>query len=395
MKGMDLFENEVHHSKSATRCYALCFLLAFVVIFVYTSLYQRTMIQTIQYPSETTFYSYYQIVDSNKFTCQCSQTSILYQIFLDINVRYHQVCSSYFISKTWALVIGRRGDELISLYDQPLLSNYFRMLSSLCTLVEQTIVNAIDTLATESLISIQVINPDDFQNRIKVIMNSLIEQAPSFLLNALEYLISMLRSNQFEHLFLSNWNIGFSTAEENYILATDPVVHNNGTCICATSMNGSCWWPLKFVLPDQVEIHLPGLKGGCLPIDGLMHSTLECLYEVSCLNMIRLLINITQDPFIPDPLNASAITRFPIYNTTISSMIEQLFVEEWTYRANYSSYYQACAPRYCHYSSNDQKRAIYLVTVFLGLYGGVTLFLRIFILFLFKIVDFIQHNAHA
>ena len=384
---LDAFVAKVKHSLWATWTYLFLLVSTFVILLLISAFSQQTSVHIIQLPSESTFDQLHQL---HSLSCRCSRSSTPYRSFLNISTRYHQVCSSDFTSSTWWTLIASRGNEPFVLLDQPLLSNHFRMLSSFCALSSQTIQNAINAFMSSAFVTVEVLTRTQFNDQIGAVLKNLIEQIPINFRNPFTHIINTLRANQLTHLFLSNWMIAFSSATENYILSNKPLTYNNGTCTCATADGSSCWWPLTFLSDNQTNLTIPGLRGGCLPVDGLRQSTLECLYDERCLATIRSLINTTFTPSIPAPLDHKSTTRFPSHSTAVGAMIDQLFVEEWINASDYSSYYQQCAPHDCRYTSVEHETVLYMITSLLGLYGGVTLCLRMFVISAFKLLDWIS-----
>jgi len=87
-----------------------------------------------------------------------------------------------------------------------------------------------------------------------------------------------------------------------------------------------------------------GFVPGCLPIDRLRQSTLECLFDEICLNELNTLINFSMSIL---PLDSSRSTRFSPNMTLIGSIIDERFVDSWENSSNYSKYFAACAPSIC------------------------------------------------
>lgn len=117
-----------------------------------------------------------------------------------------------------------------------------------------------------------------------------------------------------------------------------------------------------------------GIVFGCLPIDGLRQSTLECLYNSTCLQQLADFMNMTD---MPDALNRSVSSRvYPVSTTTIGKLIDEFFVETWQNSSNYSNYYSSCSPSSCEYSYAARNSFLYILTTLLGLYGGLTVGLK-------------------
>jgi len=79
-----------------------------------------------------------------------------------------------------------------------------------------------------------------------------------------------------------------------------------------------------------------------------------------------------------DPLNSSMASRFNP-NTTIDTLIYQLFIEQWENASSYENYYAACMPSECRYEYSQQNGILYVITAILSLYGGLTVSLKFLI----------------
>jgi hypothetical protein len=265
----------------------------------------------------------------------------------------------------------------------------------MCTLSKETVKNSTDTFLSSAFISIETLGRSSFENQVHSSVNGIIQQTPMTFRRTLQFTRESFRVNQLEDIFMSSWKPALTTALDAYKEARIPLLFNNGTCMCATSMLSLCWRPLAFLMNNSTTnisstITLPGLNGGCLPIEGLRMSTLECFYDSICLDTLGELLNST---IVPDQLNISIPTRFPHTTTTLGSMIDELFIEQWFNTSNYSSYYQMCLPRACYYRLVQRNSLVYIITFLLGLYGGLTITIRLVIqegLRLFRIMGYIQ-----
>jgi hypothetical protein len=112
---------------------------------------------------------------------------------------------------------------------------------------------------------------------------------------------------------------------------------------------------------------------GCLPLDSIRQSTLECFYNQSCVNSLILQPDLSQ----PKALNAS-LSRFSL-NATIGSMFdESLFVESWFDQSSFDQYFAACAPRFLTYSYKGRLNIIHMITIFIVAFGGLFIIWEIF-----------------
>ncbi|CAF0877763.1 unnamed protein product [Rotaria sordida] len=155
-------------------------------------------------------------------------------------------------------------------------------------------------------------------------------------------------------------------------------------------ISGACQEPLRIGPPG---LFLPGLVVGCLPYDGLRMSTLECFFSSSCISTILTYLEYyTQmdgsppTDFVPpkvlpltiSPLDSSIPSNFS-KNTSIGTLLDEYFLEGWTYTASYEAYFAACAPSHCNFEYATRNNLLHAATSVLGLYGGLTIGLRFII----------------
>lgn len=84
-------------------------------------------------------------------------------------------------------------------------------------------------------------------------------------------------------------------------------------------------------------------------------------------------------------LDTSLTTRYAI-DDNVSYLLEELFLEKWIVRTDYERYFEQCASHVCTYSYAKRADAVHMVTVLLGLYGGLQTALRTFIPLVVKMV---------
>ena len=130
---------------------------------------------------------------------------------------------------------------------------------------------------------------------------------------------------------------------------------------------------------------IPGFRIGCYIIDSLLQSTLECLYNISCINLLKSFYSV-QDVSI-SPLN----TNLSSSNETVQNLVDRLLIDEWKYYISYENYYRTCSPHSCRYSIDDRADVLYIIIKIIGFYGGLTIALKIisprlirFVLYLFR-----------
>jgi len=126
-----------------------------------------------------------------------------------------------------------------------------------------------------------------------------------------------------------------------------------------------------------------GFFTGCTPFESLLQATLDCLYEIDCLQLLNdYFPSLTQMNLdLSDYVLLANKTNHTIYNHLLN-----LFIEEWTTTLNYSAYLQNCNPSVCTYTTTNKINYSYAITLFISLYGGLILILRFISSFLINIL---------
>ncbi|CAF1384653.1 unnamed protein product [Adineta ricciae] len=367
----------IKQQRSATRFYIILFVISFGIILIFLNLDTQITLVTISSPSLSTFEGLNKKYSST-LTCSCSNIAISYSSFITISVStYHQICSTDFVSLNFITLLWGSDDwlEYGLNYDKKILSSLFRILSMLCTIAKDTIEDNIQTFFSKQIITLKPLTRYSFQNQIdSIIENFIIETLTEFQWGH-NYITDMFHANQLQHKFNLNWKLYRTNTQMNYIVRSFPVSFNESgqSCLCTTSPS-RCF--RSEIISYNKTIKIPGIVFGCLPIDGLRQSTFECFYNSTCINQVANFFNMNN---FPNALNQSVSSRFyPISSKRIGQLIDELFIETWQNSSNYTNYYNNCSPLSCEYSYITGNSIIYMITRFLGLYGGLTVALKLF-----------------
>ena len=113
---------------------------------------------------------------------------------------------------------------------------------------------------------------------------------------------------------------------------------------------------------------------GCFPLNVLLQSTLKCLFNATCLELLQssLPYNLAR---IAIPLQQNADSQFSV-DTTIQKIIELLMVEKWESQSNYSAFYQQCKPTKCSHSIYSRAHSTLIVAMIISLFGGLSVALK-------------------
>ena len=126
-----------------------------------------------------------------------------------------------------------------------------------------------------------------------------------------------------------------------------------------------------------------GFFAACTPLEALLKSTLDCLYEINCLQLLTEYFPSMNQTYFN---LSNYVLQFENTNRTVHNHLSNLFIEQWIPKLNYSNYFNNCNPSICTYTTTDIIDDSYAVSLFISLYGGLIIILRLISPVLIKIV---------
>ncbi|UJR06780.1 hypothetical protein I4U23_011067 [Adineta vaga] len=297
--------------------------------------------------------------------------------FVTIEPRFHQICSSPFASDQWRMNItfgltSNLSTEIRTDYRR-FLSAHLQFLHGLCQLSTQLVNNFVDQFLTSLFITTQLLPEKKFFQRL----NLTIEQGKSNIPIKFNHLLFLIRRINHGNAIISTYGTNFEYIVPwdrlyNVYAPVQAIIYNDN---CSCGLHSNCITQANFTEPNSSKlISLIGLKIGCTPSESFLASTLECFYNQSCIDHIEKYTLYTNSQNSSHPLSITA-NHFSI-NTTVSELIQHLFVDEWLITNNYITYFQQCKPFLCSYTYIQQFSVLYIVTTLLALQGGLTIVLK-------------------
>jgi hypothetical protein len=343
----------------------------FTILFLYNIFSQEMVTVNVQQPTKA---MYEQLVAffALSLQCPCTQVSVPYSSFAQLNIVLHQICSSPFVQMTWIESIFGDGNWS-NLAANDFRSRgvvYFQVLQTLCNMIQEKTSDALSYTLSGSINNVYCIPEAQVLSQINQDVTAMSNTFTFFFVSLLQVVRDSTHDNQLLNIYSSNWVFGprYGAKIPDDPIFTQPVSHGPN-CSCAISP--TCTEPI--FLDGQI---IPGFVLGCIPLESLLRSTLLCLYNQTCID----LININNLPSIR-PLDASSFTRFEL-NTTVDELAMDMFVEEWSLNVSYSNYFNECKPTVCSYWVSQRKNTLQLVTILLGIYGGLTTILYVVVPYL-------------
>lgn len=127
--------------------------------------------------------------------------------------------------------------------------------------------------------------------------------------------------------------------------------------------------------PSPVYV-IPGMHVGCMPYDALVESNLHCFFDPICFNSTMKWISTLNESNWPKLLDNSIPSKF-YTNDTIDTIFSQQMLEQWNFEKNFSRYYSLCDPIQCTYTFDGYNDFIYIITMIISLFGGLSTVLRV------------------
>lgn len=156
--------------------------------------------------------------------------------------------------------------------------------------------------------------------------------------------------------------------------------------VCRCGLWEDCYIPQQFSSSSQSNLEIFGFYQGCSPLGSFMQSTLECFYDELCIERLiqwrfsdQIDVQSIIDSMELHPLDSNLSERiFP------DDVIKEIFsyyllIEDWIQSSNYTHYYRLCNPSVCIYTIVERYNLVYLITWVIGLVGGLTIVLKIFV----------------
>lgn len=369
-------ELELLLQRQSTRLYFLLLAIALFILIVYTSLIYQKNTNTIKIVSLEQFEQLQTRYVSNTIECPCTNISFQRATFYRMEPIFHQVCSSDFIDTHWLNTLfesyqNQHISEMNSLTFIGTAFAYFQSLRIMCGLTKQAVMDVRELFLNTQVIVTHMLHYDLFLSQTTAALISFNSTLSDSFVHSLKMLLGMAHGNGLVSGYSTNWGVFLPNMTKDATIYTRARIY--GDCNCATS--SACTAPS---IP-----HVPGFVVACLPIESLLRSTFECLYNQTCVDIISSYVNAS---IIPTALNEGQSGFSPYIST--NDIVQKMFIESWFINISYENFYQQCQPKFCSHTLIERNNILYVVTTIVGLYGGLTVLLKL-------IVPFAVRRMHA
>ncbi|CAF1383603.1 unnamed protein product [Adineta steineri] len=380
----------------STRLYIVLIIISLITLTTYTSISHRIENKTVILPSQF-IYENLQNKYGNSLQCSYTRISIPYGNFVQTSPLFHQVCSSDFISQQWINFIFQTYSTFIWPIDvRTSLSAMWQLIRTFCQSSINITTDALNQFDNSLLINTMLLTEELLEAKVQAALSLLHQTASSTLTQPMTIVHKVTQANQLVTGLLTNYvavtdNFGLAQHIPTYDIGYMNVslyagtfgnkyILENSTLVCSCQNNGSC------PLPGNLHLYKTFKTFGVYDLNKIeVNDTLsECFYNKSCLNI---LLSSYKNPLNISVLNQTLSSRF-LSTTKIELLINERFLEEMFNQTNYTEYYSQRLLNVCQYIYIRRFNWTYVLTIFLGLLGGITTVLHTITPYIIRLILF-------
>ena len=196
-----------------------------------------------------------------------------------------------------------------------------------------------------------------------------------------QFVRAMMRGNQLLH---TDSDIPLHRDLVSRKMIVKPLILENCSCVlsplCLTHM--SIYYPATGTSIQTETYRIPNSFVSCYFVEGLLASTIECYYNLSCI------LGIQQEISSRSFLNFSILDENRNQpNETIESIFNRLMVDSWSSNVSFISFYNSCAPLSCTVEYSRRNDLFFVTTTITGVFGGLSLGLKLVILLVVRLME--------
>ena len=288
IKSLNLFDSDsdvpqmINQERQTTRLFIVLILIIFTILTSFVAVPQTVNIYNVYKPSQAE----YEFLHANypvTLQCPCNRLEISYAKLVLVNIEYHQICSSTFVSPLFIAQLLLFNDT--NLYNNDFMAisaAHFTHIAFFCLTTQGLVSKAYEDFQRKSYISAKLVAP-----------NALEEQ----LGRELEYLKSVLRGYLDwaikELVEVTTMVFGLSATYTTFSLRLTPNGSvdiesggfSNCSCItqpktCSTAAGFYSYNPSNDSL--TLLYRVAGMRFACSPARSTMQSSLACWYSSEC-----------------------------------------------------------------------------------------------------------------
>ncbi|CAF1411924.1 unnamed protein product [Adineta steineri] len=256
----------------------------------------------------------------------------------------------------------------------------FRTLRDFCELSQKLIKDNLQTFLQTEFVQIHLISEDQLLIQMGSFIADFVDMTPKTYFRILSFIQNITAQN----LFLTGASITSvlplfyrergSKIKKLPYPGINYTYADNSSCTCSSSTANTCMG--LSTLNNDIVI---GFKTGCYMVSALLNSTLEVFHNQTFINILT---NSSNDFH---KLNSSSS------NDTVGTLMKQMFITHWLNQTSFEQFFNECKPNFCQYTITKSYEYLLIITILIGLFGGISSTLRILIpLIITKVWPFLR-----
>ena len=390
-------DNDEYEHKTqliSTRFFIILLILSLTILVVYTTQIQVTHTITRDSPTISQYLSLHETY-GDKVTCPCTQIAFPQKKFISLTPIFHQVCSSDFTTNKWINPLLAASPTYLSSDFRSTGGILFQILASFCSVAYETILDSLPVFYSNNFVSVEVMNMELFDKESQSLVDFYISTTANAFTQSFEILRDITYTNGLVSGLFTNVDYKLdlydSSAPGYWTLPIFKSYHqSSGQCDCVSSP--SCVVQVEIrnmtgigIINNQTLFSIPGLYVGCYLVEAMRQSNLQCLYNQTCLNQLLFYLAFSQTSINVTALDRTVPSRFNL-TSNVSEILSVLMVDRWMKNISYPDYYAQCQPAQCTYSIIGRNSFVYVLTLLIGLFGGLYKALRITVPFAVRMI---------
>ncbi|CAM4790538.1 unnamed protein product [Rotaria magnacalcarata] len=247
----------------------------------------------------------------------------------------------------------------------------FQALRSICQLVDDAIRNSLTNFYATQYVSGYMVPSTLLESQAQALVNELRASTINEFSGSLDIVRQTTQANAL-----------FSSLQSNARLFIQPTSVILGSLLarygnCACTLSSKCISPSAFYdgLNSTVLSFVRGMRTGCYILEALLQSSLECFYDPICFESMMSYLNSTVI-WNGTVMNRTTPSRF-LTTSTVGDILDELMIEIWNWTLKFDDYFAQCRPIACSYTVKARNDAIYIMTILIGLVGGLVTALKL------------------
>jgi hypothetical protein len=169
---------------------------------------------------------------------------------------------------------------------RPHFSAHLQFLSGLCHQSIKHVNDAVRSFNSTSLVSTRLLSQSSFNTQLSNLLYQIEVNAPADFARTLQLTQAINHGNKLMTVYGSNYKlVARQNRTNNFtVLYTLPVSYH-GPTNCSCGLQSECLTQAAFTWPHYIAVK--GFFIGCLPSESLLSSTLECFFDVDCIDLIQ------------------------------------------------------------------------------------------------------------